>query len=556
MAGSILSGSPFPALSTCSRGFPASHGRLAPSPCRPPRYRYRVRWNACSVYWPVANWHAASTRQQNPRKRTRSTARGRTQRAVAQDVSDDEYDEQYDDQDVRVATEKSYNLYIGDVPEVKKFYHRRLDELTMKPLRPIVTAWIKQREPKRLSNFGPYHKKLACDMPPECTPPWWPRDVPYEEPSHLDKAGMSAALLHVSKTNSRTGLLLLAVDMMLQHRLIDEVKRRGSWVQKLRITAEYAVQTTAPDQFSSSKGSGFSEKMQKRALSEILPNLFEVAQSYEDHFAQYQLYEGTGNEDPMTGTRVTWQHLTRPPRQTALRKRVRRTKAPAAQKLEPDADNSGDETEVDDTATVTHLRRGRRSQRQAQAPQNSHPQTVPQNSIPQVHVSQGLIPAPAHVTAPTTSQDDMRYRSAAPTPAPNTSFGQSMYGLQLGENMDLDVKVPYHDQALGQMTFPPSQPMQYSTSHSGFNPSAFRTHHDEGPFMGSAHSSFDHSFSFDPPYHPQVGDGSFTNLMNAGNAGFPYTYQDTYPPSSMPAPIGFFNGLPTSVSCQQEAYHL
>jgi hypothetical protein len=546
MAGSILFGSPFPASSTCSRDFPvpASHGRLAPSPCRPPRYR--VSWNACAVYWPVANWHAAPTRQQNPRKRTRSAARGRAQRAVAQDVSDDEYDEQYNDQYVRGATETSYDLYIGDVPELKKFYRRRLDELTMKPLRPIVTAWIKQREPKRLSKFGPYHKKLPCDMPPGCTPPWWPRDVPYEEPSHLDKTGMSAALLHVSKTNSRTGLLMLAVDMMLQHRIIDEVKRRGSWVQKLRITAEYAVQTTAPDQFSSSKGSGFSEKMQKRALSEILPNLFEIAQSYENHFAQYHLYEGTGNEDPMTGTRVTWQHLTRPPRHTALRKRVRRTKAPAAQRVEFDADNSGDETEVDDTATVTHLRR-------AQVPQ------VPQTHPPQVHVSQGLIPAPVCVTAPTTSQHDMRYRSAAPTPAPNTSFGQSMHGLPLSDNMDLDVKVPYHDQALDEMTFRPSQPMQYSTSYSDFKPNA---HHDEGPFMGSAHSSFaptpsfDYSFSFDPPYHAQVEDGAFTNPMNGGNAGFPCTYQDTYPPSSMPAPIGFFNGLPTSVSCQQEAYRV
>ena len=73
--------------------------------------------------------------------------------------------------------------------ELKRFFRKRLDELTMKPVRPIVTAWVKLLEPKRLTRFGPYHKKLPNEQPQECTPPWWPRDVPYEEPSHLDKDG-------------------------------------------------------------------------------------------------------------------------------------------------------------------------------------------------------------------------------------------------------------------------------------------------------------------------------------------------------------------------------
>jgi hypothetical protein len=360
---------------------------------------------------------------------------------------------------------------------------------------------------------------------------------------------------------------------MLQHRIIDAVKRRGSWVQKLRKIARYAVESTAADQFSSSKGSGFSETMQKRALSEILPNLFEIAQSYEDHLAQYGLYEGAGNQDPGNGTRVTWQYLTRPPRQTAPRKRVRRTKAPAAERVVSDADASGDETEVDNTATITHLRRGRRPQTQAQAPQNPQPRpglqeplplAVPQDPIPQTQASQGQAPVPAHVTAAMLSQPDVRYRSAAPTP--NASFGQPMLGLPLGENMDMDVKVAHRDpyqHQVPQTTFPPSQPMEYPTSHAAFNSNVLRTHHDEGHFMGSAQSSFaptvgyEHSFSmFDPPYHPQVSDGSFTSPMHTGNGSFSYAYQDSYPPSSMPAPLGFFNGLPThpSVSCPQEAY--
>jgi hypothetical protein len=122
------------------------------------------------------------------RKRTRSHPRG-PGRTIGQHLSDDGDDELYDSRDATVATEKSYTFFIGDVKGLERFFRRRLDELTMKPVRPIVTAWVKLREPKRLSLYGPYHKKLAKDMPQGCTPPWWPQDVPYEEPSHLDKTG-------------------------------------------------------------------------------------------------------------------------------------------------------------------------------------------------------------------------------------------------------------------------------------------------------------------------------------------------------------------------------
>lgn len=95
------------------------------------------------------------------------------------------------DRDIKITTKQSYTFYIGDIAKLKKFFRRRLDELTMKPLRPIVTAWIKQLEPKRLSHYGPYHKKFPGEVSAKLTPPWWPSDVRYEEPSHLDKAGKS-----------------------------------------------------------------------------------------------------------------------------------------------------------------------------------------------------------------------------------------------------------------------------------------------------------------------------------------------------------------------------
>lgn len=129
-------------------------------------------------------------------KRSRSIARKLTQEQSQAPLDDDEeYDDEEDDD--RSPSEKAHTFYVGDFDELCKFFRRRLEELTMKPLRPIVTAWIKQLEPRRLGSYGPYHKKMPWQRPPECTPDWWPQDVRYEEPSHLDKAGKQNPHTHV-----------------------------------------------------------------------------------------------------------------------------------------------------------------------------------------------------------------------------------------------------------------------------------------------------------------------------------------------------------------------
>ena len=87
---------------------------------------------------------------------------------------------------VVAVTEESYSFYIGDIDAFKKFLTRRFDELTMKPLRGIVTGWVKLIEPKRLGDWGKYHEKKSSEAE---TPPWWPKDVIYKEPSHLKKEG-------------------------------------------------------------------------------------------------------------------------------------------------------------------------------------------------------------------------------------------------------------------------------------------------------------------------------------------------------------------------------
>jgi hypothetical protein len=141
--------------------------------------------------------------------------------------------------------------------------------------------------------------------------------------------------------------------MMLVHRKIDDIKRKGPWISKLRDVAKFTAQTTSDDHFSSSKGAAHSEEMKKRALEEILPSIFGVAQAYEDHILHYNLIEGSGNKDPGGGRRHTWKPIPRPvirqqpkrPRRTAHSERVQKTFHEA----------SGDETEPDDTMTKLHL---------------------------------------------------------------------------------------------------------------------------------------------------------------------------------------------------------
>jgi hypothetical protein len=211
-------------------------------------------------------------------------------------------------------------------------------------------------------------------------------------------------------------LLTLAVEVMFIHRKIDEIKRRGSWVNRLRQIAVYAVETTAPDNFSSSKGSEHSEQMRQRALTAILPSLFEVAMSYEDHIVQHGLFEGSDKVDLGTGRHHTWQAIPRPARQPLHRKRVRCSK-PYTRRAS-DCDGSADESSPDDS-------RGALPTIQAQTP----PQAAgtPQQAI---KVDSPYTPAERQQSLP------VQHNLATPTSA----FSQSMHSLQIDESGEADVK--------------------------------------------------------------------------------------------------------------------
>ncbi|KAF1850924.1 uncharacterized protein K460DRAFT_400958 [Cucurbitaria berberidis CBS 394.84] len=485
--------------------------------------------------------HGSSVAPKSPRqktlKRSRSVARGLSQHRPTQVSSEDEEDDDNDDKDVIVLTEKSFSFYIGDIEEMKKFLRRRFDELTTRPLRTIVTAWIKQLEPRRLGGYGPYHKQLPSEQPSECTPPWWPQDVPYNEPSHLSKGHLQT----------------LAVDVMLQHRDIDEVKRKGSWVAKLRQAAQCAVELTTAELFSSSKSMSFSEAMKERALNFILPSLFDVAQSYEDHLAQYNLYEGAGNTDPGDGRQLTWHPASRPPRQTFQRKRIRTARPLPAPIV--DCDASADETEVDDTISNSFLRQEQaRARKQARGLRELRTIATSQQQVLAVPTRTATTDA----STPAMPPQDNRPKSSMPTP--NTSFHQSMDSLRLGEAMDTDIDVkggevpPPYDQSLLRTIYSLNQPMQYSSSHAGYMNQVFQTEDDINSFSDAVQSSFDPGSApcyanpfpaFPTPYSSQAGNSAFGASMASNNAGFPYEYDGVFPPTPVVAlGTASFHGLP------------
>ena len=122
-------------------------------------------------------------------KRSRSVAQGlalaRQTDVTNEDVN--EFDQaNVDNLSAQVVTEESHTFYIGDIGAFKEFLYYRFDELTMKPLRGIVTHWVKLLEPRRLGDWGKYHEMLPSEAE---SPPWWPRTVIYKEPSHLKKNG-------------------------------------------------------------------------------------------------------------------------------------------------------------------------------------------------------------------------------------------------------------------------------------------------------------------------------------------------------------------------------
>jgi hypothetical protein len=267
---------------------------------------------------------------------------------------------------------------------------------------------VKLLVPRRQAVYGPYHKRHPdADAPADPTPPWWPKGVDYFEPSHLPK----------------TGLLDLAVDLILQHRDsdIDQVKReKGGWTLIMRRDAEYQITKTATDTFSSSKDPGFSQSMKTRARDHVLPEMFDVVQSYEDYVVQNGV--ALLNDPNVTLPKGT-NHIYFPiPRPKQLpRKRVRSTQAVPASATKVETHKEfGSETGVDE-AMERNNRRYLRGQEQPQA-------QVPEGPAPKVQKVDAT-----GTPNPYTTPASFELEEHAATATSDSSFGQSLNELHLSD---------------------------------------------------------------------------------------------------------------------------
>lgn len=347
--------------------------------------------------------------------------------------------------------------------------------------------------------------------------------------------------------------------MMLIHRKIDEVKRKGPWISKLRDVAKFTVQTTSADHFSSSKGAAHSEEMKRRALEKILPSIFEVAQAYEDHIVQYNLVEGSGNKDPGRGRHHTWKPIPRPIRQQQPKRPRRTARSDRVQEAVYEA--SGDETEPDDT--MTSLARVPQGLPQAL----SSPLPVDAHAIAKVST-----PIASGPCTPASIQDDCAmYRTAS---TPSSSFDQSLHGLHLGEE-DLDMKP--HLRAMsdhGGMQHPynmPSytQPLQYPTAPTNFNGQAYRSAdnyaNQASAFPHNAPTFVNPFTMFNAPA-PPMSYNQYTSPMPAAH-GIPYEQSIfpatpmSYPNTPMSLPMTpndssvTYHGLPADYSVDAQRVH-
>lgn len=122
-------------------------------------------------------------------KRSRSTAQ--------LDACDQEGDDE-DSPGPSVVNLQTFSFNIGDENAVVQYFIARFEELKVNPLRHILTEWLTLAEPKR-RKFGSYHGITPAEAPDSNYPSWWPSDVIYREPSHLNRPC----------TNSRPNLFIL-----------------------------------------------------------------------------------------------------------------------------------------------------------------------------------------------------------------------------------------------------------------------------------------------------------------------------------------------------------
>ena len=248
-----------------------------------------------------------------------------------------------------------------------------------------------------------------------------------------------SCLPHVFTFADVLDLIPLAADLMLIHRDMDEQcgKRKKPWISQLRTQAVYIVDSIPAETFSSSREDIFNDSMKDRALKEILPNLFDVAEAHEDYVTQYELFEGSSNKDPLKGKYVTWKRCPRPYRGlTNKRPRYSKVVKPAQRELSASED-SGEETEVDDAMSNPSTSF---SSFQSIASSGDDDVDVKRESSP-LHQRPNMAP-PTHIGQ---NAQEVQARHMA---TPYAVFDQSLNRLHLDDSSQTDVKPNDHFQTM------------------------------------------------------------------------------------------------------------
>jgi hypothetical protein len=365
----------------------------------------------------------------------------------------------------------------------------------------------------------------------------------------------------------------------MQHRniAIDEVKRaQGSWTTKLEQVANYEIDLTPPEQYSSSRNFEFSKQMKDRAVEEILPSLFEVSRTYEDYVLQHSLWTYEDLSTAPRGQEITWQFVPRPPKQVCNRKRLRATKTQVTPRPEPvterPLEESGDETEIDEEMVKMSNQIIRRAQIQAarNEAKAAAAQATGRDQVSPEPVIKVSSPRPVREdSSPVETQHEFNSTSCKTTPAPTptlthaptptSSFGGMMTHLQVQEDVKGGCPTSF-DQAQqahhGLQSL--NEPMRYHHHQIDYNNANFQnipdfSHSGPPPFgqfvphgyIGAPqYPMYNHSFPM------QMGHPSFNSNLPPPTLEFPYEADNMFSAIDLSMPLvpsqvnTSFNGLP------------
>jgi hypothetical protein len=307
-----------------------------------------------------------------------------------------------------------------------------------------------------------------------------------------------------SSAHVLSGLITLAIDIILQHRdiAVDEVKRQKPWACQLQRVAEFEVSMLPAEQYSSSRNAAFSTAMKQRAEKDILPSLFDVVQSYEDHVFQYSLWTYKDIGEAPRGKTVSWQCIPRPVKHVSRAKRPRRAVQPKVELEEvpeinaiDDDESSGNETVPDDTmlklaAKLLRYEEAKAARRKARAAVAQAKRSLQASPERTVEASTPVLAEEKSEPATPLAPQSPELEDAKP--APSSSFAQSMDHLRLQEASK--EPSPVLDNQI--------QPVQCHTPRNSIANSALQHKHDDvkgGSFMSSEHQARQPDMKVQPP---------------------------------------------------------